>query len=121
MTVTDTGEVGIRQNEKRPFKSRAVETRESDGQSFTERQREIIQLVALGYDNRQIGQSLCIAQQTVKNHLHAIFEKAGVSRRSDLAMQAYDKDEADSKSLLASEFPANSAHVDRLARRAAGD
>ena len=58
------------------------------GHSFTERQRQLIQLVSLGYDNRQIAQSLSIAEQTVKNHLHAIFEKAGVTRRSDLAAYA---------------------------------
>jgi ATP/maltotriose-dependent transcriptional regulator MalT len=98
-----------------------AEPRDSDELSFTERQRQIIQLVSLGYDNRQIGQSLCIAEQTVKNHLHAIFEKAGVTRRSDLAMQAYDKDEADSKSLLASDLPVNNSQVNGLARRAAGD
>jgi ATP/maltotriose-dependent transcriptional regulator MalT len=121
MTVADTGEVGIRQNEKRPFKSRAVETRESDGQSFTERQREIIQLVALGYDNRQIGQSLCLAEQTVKNHLHAIFEKTGVSKRSDLAIRAYNGEDADPKSLVSRDFPTTSAHADRVKARAAGD
>jgi len=101
--------------------ARGAEPRESDELSFTERQRQIIQLVSLGYDNRQIGQSLCIAEQTVKNHLHAIFEKAGVTRRSDLAMQAYDQDEADSKSVLASDFPVKSSQVNGLARRAAGD
>jgi ATP/maltotriose-dependent transcriptional regulator MalT len=90
------------------------------GQSFTERQRQIIHLVSLGYDNRQIGQSLCIAQQTVKNHLHAIFEKAGVSRRIDLAMHAFDTDDADSKTLLAGDVPANRAHAEQQARRASG-
>jgi ATP/maltotriose-dependent transcriptional regulator MalT len=59
---------------------------ESYGHSFTERQHQIIQLVSLGYDNKQISESLCIAEQTVKNHLHTIFEKAGVSRRRELAV-----------------------------------
>jgi len=128
MTVAESTDVGVPLNGGRSSRSRDVETtqqgaakRESDELSFTERQRQIIQLVSLGYDNRQIGQSLCIAEQTVKNHLHAIFEKAGVTRRSDLAMQAYDKDEADSKSLRTSDFPVNSSQVNGLARRAAGD
>jgi DNA-binding CsgD family transcriptional regulator len=128
MTVAESTDVGVPVNGGQSSRSRDVETtqqgaspRQSDGHSFTERQRQIIQLVSLGYDNRQIGQSLCIAEQTVKNHLHAIFEKAGVTRRSDLAMEAYDKDEADSTSLLASDFPVNSSQVKGLARRAAGD
>jgi DNA-binding NarL/FixJ family response regulator len=58
-------------------------------QGFTERQNQIIRLVALGYDNRQIAESLSLAQQTVKNHLHTIFEKAGVSKRSDLVVLAH--------------------------------
>jgi DNA-binding CsgD family transcriptional regulator len=131
MTVAGPTDVGVAVDRRRSSRSRDVpvetrpahgaQPRESDGHSFTERQRQIIQLVSLGYDNRQIGQSLCIAQQTVKNHLHTIFEKAGVSRRSDLAMQAYDKDDADSQSVLMSDFPENGAHVDGLARRAAGN
>ena|ERR1700687_2839945 len=115
------GGLSSRSKDVKTRPAQGAEPRESQGHSFTERQRQIIQLVSLGYDNRQIGQSLCIAEQTVKNHLHAIFEKAGVTRRSDLAMQAYDKDEADSKSLLASDFPVNSSQVNGLARRAAGD
>jgi ATP/maltotriose-dependent transcriptional regulator MalT len=77
------------------------------GASFTKRQRQIIRLVVLGYDNRQIGQSLCIAEQTVKNHLYTIFGKAGVSRRCDLAM--HDTREADHNSLPNREFPVNEA------------
>jgi ATP/maltotriose-dependent transcriptional regulator MalT len=79
------------------------------GRSFTQRQRELIELVALGYDNRQIAQSLSIAEQTVKNHLHTIFEKAGVSRRrdlADLAVRANNTNHvADTKSHLAENLP----------------
>ena len=92
-----------------------------NGQPFTGRQRQIIQLVVLGFDNRQIAQSLCIAEQTVKNHLYTIFGKAGVSKRRDLARQAYFRHAADSESSLDSDFPTNEVRTGPLARRATGD
>lgn len=92
-----------------------------NGQPFTERQHQIIELVVLGYDNRQIGESLSIAEQTVKNHLYTIFGKAGVSRRRDLARHAFFRSDADSESCLDSDFPTNEVRTDPLARRATGD
>jgi hypothetical protein len=75
----------------------------------------------LGFDNRQIAQSLCIAEQTVKNHLYTIFGKAGVSRRRDLARQTYFRHDADSESNLDSDFSTSEGQTDPLARRATGD
>jgi DNA-binding NarL/FixJ family response regulator len=94
---------------------------QANGQPFTERQRQIIQLVVLGFDNRQIAQSLCIAEQTVKNHLYTIFGKAGVSRRRDLARQEYFRHDTASESSLVSDFPTEEVRPDPLARRATGD
>ena len=45
------------------------------------REKEIVQLVAQGFRNREIGEKLFISEQTVKNHLHNIFDKLGVSDR----------------------------------------
>jgi ATP/maltotriose-dependent transcriptional regulator MalT len=65
------------------LRRRVVEARVKQGeQSFTTRQRQIVELVALGYDNKEIAHSLGLAEQTVKNHLHIVFEKAGISRRA---------------------------------------
>jgi len=55
---------------------------------LSEREREIVQLVAQGYRNREIGEKLFISEQTVKNHLHNIFDKLGVSDRLELALYA---------------------------------
>ena len=68
---------------------------------FTRRELEIVQLVASGHDNRQIGESLGIAQQTVKNHLHSIFGKAGISSRRDLILRAQAAQEEPAKALAA--------------------
>jgi two-component system, NarL family, nitrate/nitrite response regulator NarL len=52
------------------------------------REREIVQLVAQGFRNREIAEKLFISEQTVKNHLHNIFDKLGVSDRLELALYA---------------------------------
>jgi DNA-binding NarL/FixJ family response regulator len=55
---------------------------------LSEREMEIVQLVAQGFRNREIGEKLFISEQTVKNHLHNIFDKLGVSDRLELALYA---------------------------------
>jgi two-component system, NarL family, nitrate/nitrite response regulator NarL len=55
---------------------------------LSEREKEIVQLVAQGFRNREIGEKLVISEQTVKNHLHNIFDKLGVSDRLELALYA---------------------------------
>src|ERR1700689_3198431 len=42
---------------------------------LSEREKEIVQLVAQGYRNKEIGEKLFISEQTVKNHLQNIFDK----------------------------------------------
>jgi ATP/maltotriose-dependent transcriptional regulator MalT len=51
---------------------------------ISEREREVITLVAAGYSNKQVGMRLIISEQTVKNHLHNIFTKTGVKNREEL-------------------------------------
>jgi DNA-binding NarL/FixJ family response regulator len=52
------------------------------------REKEIVHLVAQGFRNREIAEKLFISEQTVKNHLHNIFDKLGVSDRLELALYA---------------------------------
>ncbi len=55
---------------------------------LSDREREVVQLVAKGFRNREIGEKLFISEQTVKNHLHNIFDKVGVFDRLELALYA---------------------------------
>jgi DNA-binding NarL/FixJ family response regulator len=55
------------------------------------REREIVVLVAQGYKNKEMAEKMFISEQTVKNHLHNIFDKLGVSDRLELALYAIHK------------------------------
>jgi DNA-binding NarL/FixJ family response regulator len=55
------------------------------------RESEIVELAAQGYKNREIAQKMFISEQTVKNHLHNIFEKLGVSGRKELKTYSTQK------------------------------
>src|SRR5215469_730438 len=55
---------------------------------LSHREREIVQLVAQGYKNKEMAEKMFISEQTVKNHLHNIFDKLGVSDRLELALYA---------------------------------
>jgi len=52
---------------------------------LTEREQEIVRLVAQGLDNREIGKKLFISPKTVKNHMTGIYAKTGVRNRVQLA------------------------------------
>jgi DNA-binding NarL/FixJ family response regulator len=56
--------------------------------SFTTREREVLQLVARGLSNREIGAALFISETTVKFHLHKVMDKMKVRRRAELVFQA---------------------------------
>lgn len=58
------------------------------GAPLSSREREIVVLVAQGFKNKEMAERMFISEQTVKNHLHNIFDKLGVSDRLELALYA---------------------------------
>jgi DNA-binding NarL/FixJ family response regulator len=58
---------------------------------LSQREREIVALVAQGFKNKEMAEKMFISEQTVKNHLHNIFDKLGVSDRLELALYAIHK------------------------------
>ena len=63
---------------------------DGNGDGLTPRQREIATLIAEGLSNKQIARSLSIEHATVKNHVHTILSKLGVSRRDQVAGRLHD-------------------------------
>jgi DNA-binding NarL/FixJ family response regulator len=60
------------------------------GSELTEREREVLALVARGYTNKQIADTLSVSEKTARNHVSHILEKLGLSRRSEAAAFAVE-------------------------------
>jgi two-component system response regulator DevR len=54
--------------------------------SLTDREREILILIADGMTNRQIGEHLFLAEKTVKNYVSGLLAKLGMQRRTQAAV-----------------------------------
>ena len=56
--------------------------------SLTSQERRILELVAQGLTNRQIGEQLFLAEKTVKNYMSNVLAKLGLERRTQAAVFA---------------------------------
>src|SRR5271154_1731569 len=74
-----------------PMDSAPLGSRDRDRSPLSQREREIVVLVAQGFKNKEMAEKMFISEQTVKNHLHNIFDKLGVSDRLELALYAIHK------------------------------
>jgi DNA-binding NarL/FixJ family response regulator len=68
--------------------SRLDASQRSGDQRLTVRETEVLQLVAAGSTNREIGQALFLSEATVKSHLVHIFTKLGVGSRTAAVARA---------------------------------
>lgn len=69
-----------------PIEARNEPRRPAD--TLTRREKSIIACLVQGWRNREIARTLNISEQTVKNHLRAVYDKVGVSDRLELALYA---------------------------------
>ena len=65
-----------------------VETDDSELFVLSDRESEILDLIAKGMRNREIANQLCIAEKTVKNHVSHILKALQVNSRTEAAMKA---------------------------------
>jgi DNA-binding NarL/FixJ family response regulator len=61
-----------------------------DPEPLTERETEILRLMAGGYSNKEIANALDVAEGTVKNHVSSVLSKLGVRDRTRAVLKAVD-------------------------------
>ncbi len=66
-------------------------SREEGIHALTEREKEVLMLIARGESNRNIARKLFISEKTVKNHITSIFRKLKVEDRTQAAIYAIKK------------------------------
>lgn len=59
-----------------------------DDTDMSERELDVLRLLAMGYDNNQIASELSISSKTVKNHISSIFSKLEMTNRVQAAVYA---------------------------------
>jgi DNA-binding NarL/FixJ family response regulator len=72
------------ENVKRTFPS------SDNPEALTDRETEIVRLMAAGYSNREIGEMLHVAEGTVKNHVSNVLSKMGVRDRTRAVLKAIE-------------------------------
>lgn len=60
------------------------------GESLSDREREVLQLVARGHTYKEIGEDLFISPKTVENHVRNILKKLQLNRKPELIRYALD-------------------------------
>ena len=67
------------------FAALARKERERENDLLSDREKEVLALVARGLTNRQIAAELVLSENTARNHLSHILDKLGLSRRAQVA------------------------------------
>ena len=71
--------------------------------ALTRREQQLIPLIGQGLSNKEIANHLSLSEQTIKNHIHRILRKVGVSDRLSV-LEAY-RNEYPALILKDSEYP----------------
>lgn len=57
-----------------------------DKKNFTERELEVMEAISKGLSNKEISKALYISEGTVKNYITSIFQKTGLTHRTQIAI-----------------------------------
>jgi DNA-binding NarL/FixJ family response regulator len=63
---------------------------ENDAPLLTERESQIMRLIAQGWDNARIAEELCLSEQTIRNYVSRLYGKIGVQTRAEAVVWGRD-------------------------------
>jgi DNA-binding NarL/FixJ family response regulator len=79
----------------RGFEAMGTAPTQGKGPAFdeplTDREHEVLRLMAGGYANREIGDALGVTERTVKNHVSSVLAKLGVRDRTRAVLKALER------------------------------
>ena len=85
---------------------------------LSKREQEVVQCLVQGLTNREIAEKMGLSQHTVKNYLFRIFDKLGVSSRTELLFMTLSQNNSADESLLHEgskpTLPYNDPHQDEV-------
>ena len=67
-----------------------VAAAESEIESLTPKEREVVTLIARGFKYREVAEELGISQKTLETHMRNVFDKLGVASRSEVTRVAFE-------------------------------
>jgi DNA-binding NarL/FixJ family response regulator len=82
------GESGFDSRSAELMRSLVAQGAEGLESDLTEREREVVGLLAHGLTNREIGTRMFVSESTAKFHVHNVMRKLGVRRRAEVAYAA---------------------------------
>jgi DNA-binding CsgD family transcriptional regulator len=75
-----------------PKRSRFDRKRRNDAPELTDREKDVLGLLALGHTNREAAEELFLSVRTVESHRARIQQKLGITSRAELVRYAIDRD-----------------------------
>jgi DNA-binding NarL/FixJ family response regulator len=79
--------------------------RRAETMELTNREKQALSLMIMGFTNRQIAEKLYLSESTVKSHLNSAFRKLGVRSRAEAAQLIADPDKGLGTGILAITAP----------------
>jgi len=89
--VAGTSAEHFRYRYRRPFAGEKASALRSSWDTLTQREREILKLIAEGHKNKDIADLLCISVKTVEKHRANLMEKLGLHNVAALTALAAEK------------------------------
>lgn len=80
--------VGARLFRRAPHQPFEINSRAQESLGISEREMEVLQLLAAGQSNKEIANRLDVSPNTVKTHVAKLFEKLGAKRRTEAILRA---------------------------------